>query len=128
MNQKLGFLCFWGIHNSLSSFWAKLGYSWIKIDHFVDSLLKLQIKAGVHLINVELTQLLTLVARYKSFWLHRIMKIITTLIALGFVNYSQACFPYLTNIHNRFHNMVAARLVAAPPTGGSMLQFLANNF
>ena len=58
MNQKLRFL--WGIHNSLSSFWAKLGYSRIKIDHIADSLLKLQIKIGVHLINVELSQFLTL--------------------------------------------------------------------
>ena len=31
-----------------------LGYSRIKIDHIADSLLKLQIKIGVHLINVEL--------------------------------------------------------------------------
>ena len=51
MNQKLGFLCFWGIRNSLASFWAKLGYSRIKIDNIADSLLKLQIKIGVHLIN-----------------------------------------------------------------------------
>ena len=63
MNQKLKFLCFRDIHNSLPSFCAKLGYSWIKIDHFADSLLKLQIKIGVHLIKVELTQLLTL---YKN--------------------------------------------------------------
>ena len=45
MYQKLGFLCFRGIHNSLPSFWAKLGYSRIKIDHKIchfiaDSLLK----------------------------------------------------------------------------------------
>ena len=62
MNQKLGFLCFRGIHNSLSSFWAKLGYSQIKIDHFADSLLKLQIEIeiGVQHISVELSQLLTL--------------------------------------------------------------------
>ena len=58
--------CFQGIHNSLSSFLAKLGYSQIKIDHFADSLLKLQIKIGVHLINVELTQLLTLVLSFIS--------------------------------------------------------------
>ena len=45
---------------SLPSFWAKLGYSRIKIDHYAYSLLKLQIKIGVHLTNVELTQLLTL--------------------------------------------------------------------
>ena len=32
-----------------------------KIDHTADSLLKLQIKIGVHLINIELSQLLTLV-------------------------------------------------------------------
>ena len=38
--------CFWGIHNSLPSFWAKLDYSWIKIDHTADSLLKLQITIG----------------------------------------------------------------------------------
>ena len=57
MNQKLGFLCFWGIHNSLPSFWAKLDYSRIRI---ADSLLKLLFKIGVHLIKVELTQLLTL--------------------------------------------------------------------
>ena len=60
MNQKLKFLCFQDVRNSLPSFWAKLGYSWIKIDHITDSLLKLQIKIGVHLINVELSQLLTL--------------------------------------------------------------------
>ena len=65
MNQKLKFLCFRGIHNSLPSFWAKFVYSWIKIDHIVDSLLKLQIKIGVHLINVELSQLLTLCAGKK---------------------------------------------------------------
>ena len=39
-------------------------YSRIKIDHIADSLLKLQIKIGVHLINVELSQLLTLVDNY----------------------------------------------------------------
>ena len=66
MNQKLGFLCFRGIHNSLPSFWAKLGYSRIKIDHIADSLLKLQIKIGVHLISVELSQLLTLATYYYS--------------------------------------------------------------
>ena len=49
MNQKLKFLCLWGIHNSFPSFWAKLGYSQIKIDHIVDSLLKLQIKIGEQL-------------------------------------------------------------------------------
>ena len=38
---------------------SQLGYSRIKIDHIADSLLKLQIKIGVHLINVELLQLLT---------------------------------------------------------------------
>ena len=32
----------------------------IKIDHIADSLLKLQIKIGVHLINAALSQLLTL--------------------------------------------------------------------
>ena len=58
MNQKLRFLCF--IHNSLPPVWAKLGYFWIKIDHIADSLLKLQIEIGVHLISVELLQLLTL--------------------------------------------------------------------
>ena len=66
MNQKLRFLYFWGIHNSLPSFWAKLGYSRIKIDHFADSLLKLQIKIGVHLISVELTRLLTLANCQRS--------------------------------------------------------------
>ena len=60
MNQKLRFLCFRCIHNSLPSFWAKLGYSRIKIDHIADSLPKLQIEIGVHLINVKLSQLLTL--------------------------------------------------------------------
>ena len=48
---------------SLPSFLAKLGYSQIKIDHIVDSILKLQIKIGVHLTNVELTQLLTLLTK-----------------------------------------------------------------
>ena len=37
MNQKLRFLCFRGIHIILPSFWAKLGYSLIKIDHIADS-------------------------------------------------------------------------------------------
>ena len=60
MNEKLWFLCFKGIQNSLPSFWAKLGYSQIKIDHIVDSLLKLQIRIGVHLISDELSQLPTL--------------------------------------------------------------------
>ena len=41
----------------------KLGYSRIKIDHIADSLLKLQIKIGLHLMNVELSQLLTLVTK-----------------------------------------------------------------
>ena len=68
MNQKLKFLCFWGIHNSLPSFWAELGYSGIKIDHIVYSLLKFQIKIGVHLINVELSQLLTLVQKIRKTW------------------------------------------------------------
>ena len=45
MNQKLGFPCFRGIHNSLPSFWVKLGYYRTIIDHKVyyfiaDSLLK----------------------------------------------------------------------------------------
>ena len=39
MNPKLGCLCFRGIHNSLPSFWANLGYSQI-IDHTAYSLLK----------------------------------------------------------------------------------------
>ena len=57
----MGFLCFRGIHNSLPSIWVKLAYSRIKIDHIADSLLKLWIKIVVHLLNVELLQLLTLV-------------------------------------------------------------------
>ena len=59
-SKEIWFLCFRGIHNSLPSFWAKFGYSRIKIDHIADSLLKLQTKIGVHLISVELLQLLTL--------------------------------------------------------------------
>ena len=62
MNQKLRFLCFQGIQNSLPSFGAKLDYSRIKIEHIADSLLKLQIKIGMHLISVEVSQLLTLLA------------------------------------------------------------------
>ena len=46
-------------HTQLSPIQAKLGYSWIKIDHIADSLLELQIKIGVHLINIQLLQLLT---------------------------------------------------------------------
>ena len=34
--------------------------NFFKIDHTADSLLKLQIKIGVHLINIELSQILTL--------------------------------------------------------------------
>ena len=60
MNQKSKFICFQGIHNSLPSFWAKLGYTQIKIDYISDSLQKLQIKIGVHLISDELLQLPTL--------------------------------------------------------------------
>ena len=67
MNYKLKFLCFQGIHYSLLSFGAKLGYSRIKIDHIADSLLKLKIKIGEHLINAELSQLLTLTAIYARF-------------------------------------------------------------
>ena len=54
----------------LPLFWAKLGYPQIKIDHIADSFLKLQIKIGVHLINVELSQLLTLGWWYSlwKFW------------------------------------------------------------
>ena len=33
------------------------------------------------------------------------MKIIKTVIALGFVNYIYACVPYLTNIYNELYNM-----------------------
>ena len=47
-------------HTQLYPIILSQGYSQIKIDHIVDSLLKLQIKIGVHLINVELSQLLTL--------------------------------------------------------------------
>ena len=43
-----------------------LGYSRIKIEHIADSLLKLQIKIGVHLINVELSELLTLDMTLKA--------------------------------------------------------------
>ena len=46
-------------HNSPLSFWAKLGYSQIEIDHIAVSLLKLQIEIGVHFINDELLQLPT---------------------------------------------------------------------
>ena len=58
MNQKLWFLCFRGMHNSLPSFWANLGYSRIKID-IISILYLLQFKIGVHLLNVKLLQLLT---------------------------------------------------------------------
>ena len=58
-------------HTQLSPIiWAKLGYSWIKIDHIADSLLKLQIKIGVHLINVELSQLLTLYSTKRALQEH----------------------------------------------------------
>ena len=71
---QYGQFCSRGIQNSLPSFWAKLGYSRIKIEHIADSLLKLQIKIGLHLINVELSQLLTLIPNnyfgfgIKSLW------------------------------------------------------------
>ena len=45
---------------SLPSFWAKLGYSQIKIDRKLIALYSLQSKIGVHLLNDELTQLPTL--------------------------------------------------------------------
>ena len=44
--------------------------SWIKIDHIADSLLKLQIKIEVHLINVELSQLLTLHTDFDDCWMN----------------------------------------------------------
>ena len=48
MKQKLWFLCFRGIHNSLPSFWVKLGYSRIKIDLLsLHVLYSLQFKIGV---------------------------------------------------------------------------------
>ena len=60
MNQKLKFLCFQGIQNSLPSFWAKLGYSQIKIDLLsLHVLYSLQFRIGLRLLKVELTQLLT---------------------------------------------------------------------
>ena len=43
-----------------------LGYSRIKIDHIADSVLKLPIKIGVHLISVELSQLPTLATKQKT--------------------------------------------------------------
>ena len=43
-----------------------LGYSPIKIDHIADSVLKLPIKIGVHLISVELSQLPTLATKQKT--------------------------------------------------------------
>ena len=46
-------------HNSLLSFWAKLGYSQIEIDHIRVSLLKIQIEIGEHFINDELSQIPT---------------------------------------------------------------------
>ena len=63
MNQKLRFLC---IHTSLPSFWAKLGYSQIEINHIAVSLLKLQIEIGVHFINDELSQLPTPAHAYSD--------------------------------------------------------------
>ena len=65
MNQKLRFFASEAYTTLCHHFWAKLGYSRIKIDHIADSLLKLQIKIGGHLINVELSQLLTLVVVFE---------------------------------------------------------------
>ena len=56
MNQKLWFLCFQGINNSLQSFWTKWGYSRKNWPSF-SVLYSLQFKTGVHLLKVELTQL-----------------------------------------------------------------------
>ena len=61
MNQKLGFLCFWGIHTSLASFWVKLGYSQIKIDHIADSLLK----DAVFMVGVNLRLCLLSLCYYR---------------------------------------------------------------
>ena len=57
MNHKLNFFASQA-YTTLSHHFEPT--SLIKIDHFADSLLKLQIEIGVHLTNVELTQLLTL--------------------------------------------------------------------
>ena len=40
---------------NLEDFFYSVGYSRIKIAHIADSLLKLQIKIGVHLMNVSFT-------------------------------------------------------------------------
>ena len=71
-----------GIHNPLLSFRAKLGYSRIKIDHIADSLLKLQIKIGVHLINVEQWQLLTLPQIFQPQIFVQLMKMIAVVIQI----------------------------------------------
>ena len=60
LNQpKLKFHWVWWTRYSLPSFWAKLGYSQIKIDWKLISLYSLHSKIGVHLLNGELTQLFT---------------------------------------------------------------------
>ena len=74
-------------HNSLLSFWAKLGYSQIEIDHIAVSLLKLQIKIGVHLINVELLQLLTPNSTYGLTVLQYISTVLYTFIRKSNANW-----------------------------------------
>jgi len=49
---------------------SQVRLSRIKIDHIADSLLKLQIKIGVRLINDELSQLLTPVICKSQLFIH----------------------------------------------------------
>ena len=56
----------WWTRYSLPSFWAKLGYSQIKIDRKLISLYSLQSKIGVHLLNGELTQHLNPIKRHYN--------------------------------------------------------------
>ena len=71
------------LRNSLPSFWAKLVYSRIKIGLIIGSFLKLQTKIGVHLINVELSKLLTPVLGIYNFALYQARERALKLLCLG---------------------------------------------
>ena len=133
MNQKLWFLNFQGIHNSLPSFWAKLGYSRIKID-----LLSLwftqyshQFKIGVHLLNVELLQLLAHNSQNCKFLIHQALQAGVewgSTFLTSFVNFfqdwrgRQTVKTYqILKIHDQMHILCPFYLITTVPITNSLL-------
>ena len=99
MNYNLRFLWFPGIHNSLPSSWAKLGYSRIKIDHnhfIADSLPKdVVLTVGV---NLRL-HLLSLCYSLKHFEVKCNHPFLTKFAILIFLSFKQK----LENVKRKYH-------------------------